>query len=369
MTAQGTKLPEKRQQVCDLILKQIAGGLKNGDRLPTENHLSRKLGVGKSTARRALCDLAEKGIIEQQQGRGSFVANADHPQVRAFSLQAIRMVGFLSPFAHYEDGFMRDITLGADQAFDPRRFLMVTKHVHIPHFSESEVLPGLVHKVGGLLWLSSMDAGSRRAIARLLARRFPLVLVDRYLPDVACSSVSTDNTEVGLVGTRHLIGLGHRRILHLTKDEDITSTNERAEGYILAMKRSGLSPWIIRVRDMEDRDKIFARLTAAPKDLPSAIFCLNDSLAVAICQHLLQQRIAVPRDISVVGVDDAPYAAEFKIPMTTVAQPRHMMGFKAAHMLEDLMNDTAEPGTRLLLQPSLIIRASSAAPSVFRANT
>jgi DNA-binding LacI/PurR family transcriptional regulator len=362
MTPRGNELPEKRQQVCDFVLKQIAGGLKDGDRIWPENKLSRSLGVSKSTVRRAICDLVDLGILRQQQGKGTFVRQAGHPNVQAFALHAIRMVGFLSPFAHYEDGFMREITLGADQALDPKRFLMVTKHVHIPHFTEADILPGLVEKVQGLLWLSTLNADSCRMIAKLHARRFPLVLVDRYLPEVPCCSVTTDNLEVGILGTRHLIELGHRRILHLTKVEAISSTREREEGYVLTMRQAGLSPHTARIGGSVTIQSILRDCFAGtPGTTPTAIFCLNDSLAITCCQFLAAKNLRVPEQVSVVGVDGSPTAETFEIPLTTVAQPRRQMGFKAARLLEGLMMDTVKTDTRLLLQPTLIVRQSSAA--------
>ncbi len=362
MTPRGIELPEKRQQVCDFVLKQIAGGLKDGDRIWPENKLSRSLGVSKSTVRRAICDLVGQGILRQQQGKGTYVSQAGHPHVQAFALHAIRMVGFLSPFAHYEDGFMREITLGADQALDPKRFLMVTKHVHIPQFSEADILPGLVEKVQGLLWLSTLNADACRTITKLHARRFPLVLVDRYLPEVPCCSVTTDNLEVGILGTRHLIELGHRRILHLTKDEAISSTREREEGYVLTMRQAGLAPHTARIGGSATIQSVLRDgFAGTPGTTPTAIFCLNDSLAITCCQFLAANNLRVPEQVSVVGVDGSPTAEAFEVPLTTVAQPRRQMGFKAARLLEGLMMDTVKTDTRLLLQPTLIVRLSSAA--------
>ncbi len=356
MTSPGIELPEKRRQVCDFVLKQIAAGLKDGDQIWPEHTLSRNLGVSKSTVRRAVCDLVEIGVLRQQQGKGTFVAQAGHPQVQAFALHAIRMVGFLSPFAHYEDGFMREITLGAEQALDPKRFIMVTKHVHLPLFTEADVLPGLVAKVQGLLWLSTLNPASRKLIARLHERRFPVVLVDRYLPEVPCSSVTTDNLEVGVLGTRHLIELGHRRIVHLTKPELISSTIERQEGYVLTMRQAGLTPQVV---DGDD-DALATALSGPPGERPTAAFCLNDSLAMSCCRVLRHLNLRVPDDVSVVGIDDSPAAAAYDPPLTTVAQPRRQMGFKAARLLERLMTDPAvATHTRLLLQPSLVVRRST----------
>jgi DNA-binding LacI/PurR family transcriptional regulator len=358
MTTRGMELSEKRRQVCDFVLKQIAAGLKDGDQIWPEHTLSRNLGVSKSTVRRAVCDLVALGVLRQQQGKGTFVAQADHPQVQALALHAIRMVGFLSPFAHYEDGFMREITLGADQALDPRRFIMVTKHVHLPLFSEADVLPGLVAKVQGLLWLSTLNPAARKLIIRLHERNFPVVLVDRYLPEVPCSSVTTDNLEVGILGTRHLIERGHRRIVHLTKPEHISSTIERQEGYTLTMRQAGLTPRVVVVDGLDE--SLAASFSGPPGERPTAAFCLNDSLAMSCCRVLRQLNLRIPEEVSVVGIDDSPAAAAYDPPLTTVAQPRRQMGFKAARLLERLMTDTATTHTRLLLQPSLVVRHSTA---------
>lgn len=361
MTARIAELPEKRQQVCDFVLKQIAAGLKNGDLLWPEHKLSRSLGVGKSTVRRAMRDLVEAGIVRQQQGKGSFVSDARHPRVKALALNAIRVVGFLSPYAHHEDGFMREITLGAEQAFDHKRFLLVTKHVHIPLYREADVLPGLVEKVQGLLWLSTMNDAACKMIAELHDRRFPLVLVDRFPPDVPCSCVASDNLEVGIMGTRHLLDLGHRRILHFTRDEDISATHEREEGYTLVMKQAGLAPRVVRLGDGGNVEEILGESLSAPRDQrPTAVFCLNDSIAIKCCNALKRLGVRIPQQMSVVGVDDDPEAAAYEVPLTTVAQARRQMGFKAARLLEGLMDGTVKSDTRLLLQSALVVRQSTA---------
>lgn len=363
MTHPINELTEKRRQVCDFLLHQIAGGMRNGDRIWPEHTLSRRLGVSKSTVRRAIRDLVDLGIVRQHQGKGSFVNNADHPRVQAFALHALQLVGFLSPFAHYDDGFMREITLGADQALDHRRFLLMAKHVHLPRVTEADILPGLVAKVQGLLWLSTLNAAARRMIADLHARRFPLVLVDRFPADLPCCCVASDNHEVGLTGTRHLLDLGHRRILHFTLEEDISATLERAEGYRLAMTEAGLSSRILKVsRSDPGHDALAAILGEPPDRRPTALFCLNDGLAIRGCRAAQRLGIAVPGELSVVGVDDDPEAALFDVPLTTVAQPRRQMGFKAARLLEGLMQGTVRTDTRLLLQPGLVVRESSVSP-------
>ena len=361
MSAGMAELPEKRQQVSDFVLKQIAAGLKTGDLLWPEHKLSRRLGVSKSTVRRAVRDLVEMGVVRQQQGKGSFVNDARHPRVSAFALDAIRMVGFLSPFAHFDDGFMREITLGAEQALDYQRFLLVAKHVHIPLYREADVLPGLVEKVQGLLWLPTMDAPARKMIDDLHRRHFPFVLVDRYPPDLPCCCVASDNVEVGAMGTRHLLDLGHRRILHLTRDEDISSTHEREEGYTLLIKQEGLTPRVVRIpHPVRVAETLAATLGPGQGHRPTALLCLNDSIAIQCCVALKGLGIRVPEEISVIGVDDDPEAATCEVPLTTVAQARRQMGFKAARLLEGLMDGTVKTDTRLLLQPTLVIRKSTA---------
>jgi LacI family transcriptional regulator len=273
------------------------------------------------------------------------------------------MIGFVSPYLH-DDRFMHDITLGVEEALDHQRFLLVHKHIHVPAFREEDVLPRVARQVQGLILLSTMSDGAHQAIRELVEHRFPLVLIDRFVPDVAASYVVTDNVEVGILATEHLIGLGHRRIAHLTHHHPLTSSMDRETGYRVAMQRHGLAPWVEHYDGYDQVEPVLDRWLA--EELPSAVFVVNDSLAMSCYRALRQRQVRVPAEVSLIGVDGNPDAALLEVPLTTVAQPKYQIGFKAAQMLQGLLRGQAAPATGIVLEPKLVVRASTAPPQAAR---
>lgn len=353
------RLVGKKEQVCDFVLGQIAAGLQTGEQLWTEHQLAGHLGVSKSTVRKAVEEMVAAGVIYQQQGRGTFVKDHRHPLVQARLGQSVRMIGFVSPYLH-DDRFMHDITLGVEEALDHQRFLLVNKHIHVPAFREEDVLPRIARQVHGLILLSSMVAGASQAIGELVAHHYPLVLIDRYLPSLATSYVVTDNVEVGLLATEHLIGLGHRRIAHLTHRHALTSSVDRETGYRVAMQRHGLTPWVEHYEGYDQIEPVLDRWLA--EELPTAVFVVNDSLAMN-CYHALRRRqVRIPQEVSLVGVDGNLDAEKLEVPLTTIAQPKYQIGFKAAQLLQGLLRGQTVGATGIVLEPRLVVRASTAPP-------
>jgi len=362
MIGQPIQLGSKREQVRSFLLGQIAAGLRAGERVMPESRLVTHLGVSKSTVRLALEELASAGVIVQEQGRGTYVKDDRHPLVREHLQRQVHMVGYVAPF-EFDDRFMLDISLGVDAALSPDRFLVMSKHLHVPTCREADVLPRLAERLQGLILLSTMTPEAVAVLSRLAERRFPLVLVDRYAPGLPISSVTTDNHEAGRLATEHLLQLGHRRITHLTLQEDLTSSREREEGYLAGMRLHGLAPDVVRLQRGESFHAELERLAdslAANDAAPRAVFAMCDALALDLLAALRQRRVAVPEQVSLVGVDDNADARLATPPLTTIAQPKRQMGFKAGRMLQELILGDRQPGLNLQLQPSLVVRQTTA---------
>ncbi|MEJ2385585.1 MAG: LacI family DNA-binding transcriptional regulator [Xanthomonadales bacterium] len=181
--------------------------------------------------------------------------------------------------------------------------------------------------------------------------------------DIPC--VSIDDRAAGADATRHLLDLGHREIAVITGDMASTSSRRRLEGFRAAMADAG--------RAVDDDRVVFADYsteggaTAARelllrKERPTAIFCFSDEIAIG-CMHALRELgFEIPRDMSVVGVDDIEFARYANPPLTTVAQPTEEIGACCARILFDIM-DGERPAKRIHILPhQLAVRESTAPP-------
>jgi LacI family transcriptional regulator len=222
-------------------------------------------------------------------------------------------------------------------------------------------------RVDGILFVA---AGiSTEQIRDLQARRMPVVVVDREIPDVAVDSVLTDNARGGKLATRYLMDLGHRCIGCIVGPSDVTPSAERVTGYRQALDESGIpvdDALIVKGDFQYEGGYQAARQLLTIDDPPTAIFACNDLMAVGAISAAAEMGRRIPADISVVGFDDVRLASFANPPLTTVAQPKYEMGVIAATMLLERMHEPEVPPRRRMLDASLLVRRSTAPLSVLK---
>ncbi|NLT54352.1 MAG: LacI family transcriptional regulator [Actinomycetales bacterium] len=203
---------------------------------------------------------------------------------------------------------------------------------------------------------------------QLSIRGIPLVVLDpNGVPGDDVSSVGATNWLGGLSATRHLLNLGHRRIAAITGPQWALCSRARLDGYRAALDMAGVpvDPALIREGDFQTIDGVThtVDLLNLP-DPPTAIFALNDGMAVGVYHGASLTGRRVPDDLSVVGFDDFPIDEWLVPPLTTVRQPLEEMGAAAARMaLELALTQGAPPNPkRLELPTELVVRASTAPP-------
>jgi LacI family transcriptional regulator, repressor for deo operon, udp, cdd, tsx, nupC, and nupG len=205
-------------------------------------------------------------------------------------------------------------------------------------------------------------------VTRLLSMGRPVVGVGGPLPDVP--SVSVDQTAVGELATAHLIGLGHRRIAHITggadPDRDFHLTESRRSGFHVQMERVGApvrEEWVIRSDfTLADSYHQAKRLLAGP-ERPTAVFAASDEMAAGTILAARDLGLRVPDALSVIGVDGHELGEPFGL--TTVQQFPERQGARAAQRLLQQLDGKGhhdEPVLHELLPTELVVRSSTTAP-------
>ncbi|MEO5807842.1 substrate-binding domain-containing protein [Devosia sp.] len=193
----------------------------------------------------------------------------------------------------------------------------------------------------------------------------PLVVACEEIPGDFFHTVKTDNAAAAAQATRHLIELGHTRIGHILGPIGNVLTGERLQGYTSAMHaaRLDIAPeWLLpgdfRMETGYDIATHFMEL----QNRPTAIFAANDESAIGFLSGLRQYGMECPRDISIVGFDDLPFAPHFLPPLTTIRQPREALGRLAAEALIDILEGTGLPRgpVHIVLNSEMILRGSTA---------
>ncbi|MFO1339217.1 MAG: substrate-binding domain-containing protein [Burkholderiaceae bacterium] len=192
-----------------------------------------------------------------------------------------------------------------------------------------------------------------------LAAQVPTVVTGRKLAAPRLVDLNFDNVEGARLATQHLIGLGHRRIVHITGDMAHADAVDREQGYRQALQQAGLAvdPALIVPGNFLEASGLAAldHLFDTRQDF-SAIFAANDQMAAGVSLGLYRRHLRVPDDVSLVGFDDLAASTYSVPPLTTVRQPVFELGrLSAAAMLGLLRGETPQvalPPPRLVLRES-----------------
>ena len=230
-------------------------------------------------------------------------------------------------------------------------------------------------RVDGILVVPVASEENAGFFSKLARRGVSLVFVDRYLVGSPVDSVGTDNIQGGFLAVDHLVELGHRRIAFVPgPEEHCITVQDRLVGARRAMTARGVPGELQVMRPpravarpedygYEAMRHFLSRGGAPPDARPTAVFAVNDSVAMGVIAALREQGVAVPQEISVIGFDDLWTARYFQPPLTTVRQDAAGMGQAAIRMLLEMMDGQRPAGRRLLLEPVLVLRASTAPPA------
>ena len=205
-------------------------------------------------------------------------------------------------------------------------------------------------------------------VARLHALNKPLVGVGGPLTGVP--TLTVDDLAVARLATEHLISLGHTRIAHIGGDKaldlDFNLPTNRRFGYEAALKAAAIEARqdYFRPADftMAGAYQAAKQLLGRPHGRPTAIFAASDEMAIGSILAARDLGFVVPRDVSVIGVDDHEQAAFFGL--STVAQFPQQQGEKAVELLMDELRPHPAPriGLNINMPFELIVRASTARP-------
>jgi len=203
-----------------------------------------------------------------------------------------------------------------------------------------------------------------RIYRELHASKTPVVLLGS--PAAFCSqfvSVQTEELAASFTATQHLLQLGHKRIAYLTGPLPATWAQERYEGYRRAHREAGLEVNDSHVfhagSTIEDGAKAALQFANEKCDA-TAIQAVSDLVAIGCAETLMQQGLRIPQDLSLVGFGNILVAEHFRVPLTTIRQPKFRLGNAAVDLMLQLLRGEAVENQRL--PGGLVMRESTAPP-------
>jgi GntR family transcriptional regulator, arabinose operon transcriptional repressor len=371
-------IPLHEQILNQLRQLILSGRWQPGYRIPSETEFQRQLNISRSTIRQALGNAEIEGLIERVAGRGTFVAS---PRSRSNSKHPLAFVVF-----DFDRPNMRDLLNGAESAARAGGYRVIFCNSHSDSQEEIRLLQQLQEDgVAGIMIWPSIDEGNPEHLASLSWQGFPPVtMIDRTFPGVNWDYVASNNYSGGYTATQHLIELGHQRIAFLSCPIlDLLPVAERFRGYQTAMQNAGLpalDPLLIGEVNREilshhaseayhnTNNSLVAEVVRYLKDEAqkvTAIFAMNDNIALLALKAASIAKLRVPEDVSIVGYDDIDIATYLSTPLTSVSQDNFSIGKRAAELLIERIEGlyTGSPRS-VLLETSLRARASTSVLSL-----
>jgi len=331
--------------------------------------VARAASVHPSTVSRVLNGRAELSLLPETRQRVLATARrlGYRPSALARSLRLRRTftLGMLIP--DITNPFFPPIIKGAEDTAHARGYNVILCNTEDSSEREATYLRVLRERqVDGLLIASSFTADT--VIADLRKERFPFVLVNRGSSRGADDlGVLADNRAGMSSAIDHLVELGHRRIGIVAGPQTTTTGHER-----LAFAKSALRARRVRLDESlvavsegfsEETGYRAARRVFRAGAPPTAVVCANDLIALGVLRAAHEVGLSVPAELSIVGFNDIPLAGRFDPPLTTVRVPQQEMGARAATLLIAELEGEPIEARRVLVDATLVVRASTAAPA------
>jgi LacI family transcriptional regulator len=215
-------------------------------------------------------------------------------------------------------------------------------------------------------FLIAPSTGGVKRVGQMIKDGVPLVLLNRSIPRVGGFAVTPDDRRGAMAAVEHLVSLGHRAIAHVGGPQSMSPGQERYRGFLEALKEHGIAESdgltvfadsFIGGAGIEPTRELLER------DIPfTAVFAGNDLLALDVIDVLKEADRDCPKDVSVIGFNDMPFADRFSPPLTTIRFSHYEMGHSAAELLLGQMNDDSAKPRTVVLATELIERQSTAKP-------
>ncbi|MBW9094356.1 LacI family DNA-binding transcriptional regulator [Microbacterium jejuense] len=314
------------------------------------NVLNRPEKVSPATVERVTQAIEELGFVRNDAAR----------QLRAGRSRSIALIVLDSG-----NPFFAEVARGAeDRAAESGMSVLLGNSDERPDREEAYLELFREQRVNGVL-VTPVD-GDLAGLVRLQTAGVPVILVDHEDSASRLASVSVDDVEGGYLAVAHLLSTGRRRIAFIGGPRSIRQVADRLEGAQRAVAEvEGATLEVIEMAALsvlQGREAGEQLRVREPGERPDAVFAANDLLAVGALQAFtLMSDVQVPRDIALIGYDDIDFASATVVPLSSIRQPAHLIGYTAVDLLlKELEEPDGQHERTVRFQPELVVRESTA---------
>jgi DNA-binding LacI/PurR family transcriptional regulator len=278
---------------------------------------------------------------------------------RSLVQRRTKVVGVVLSDLH--NPFFADVADGIEEAAFQRGYrAMLSSGFLEPKRERAAIETMLELRVDGLIMLGSMMKVSK---IEKVAASLPVTVLGRHTRSKAVDSVGVDDSAGAQAAVDHLVGLGHKKIVHIHAGTAAGAPRRRS-GYENAMKRHGLEDHI-RVVKGDFTESGGARAMSGileSGDTPTAVFAPNDFAALGAMEAIDRAGLDIPEAISLVGYDDLALSRLPRIGLTTIGQPRADLGRQAVLLVLERLDDARESARHVVVPPKLVVRSTTGPP-------
>ncbi|MFQ5611240.1 MAG: LacI family DNA-binding transcriptional regulator [Anaerolineae bacterium] len=332
---------------------------------PTLKDIAQKVGRSVTTVSRALADYDDvspetKALVQQVAVELGYIPNINAQRLRK---QRADTLGLILPTfgPRFTDPYFSEFLAGVgNQAAKQGYDLLVSTRAPGDEELEAYRRKTWGRRVDGFLVVRTRCNDPR--IAFLVENQVPFVAFGRTAQPGDFPYVDEDGVLGMQLVTEHLIERGHRHIVCLAPPAGLMFTTYRLQGFHQTMQAHGLAvdESLIVYGDLTQRSGYnLAQAILDREKPPTAIAACNDLMALGAMSAAQNQGLTVGRDIAITGFDDVPPAEHSHPPLTTVHQPIYKIGGMVCEMLIKLLRGEALAERQVILEPSLVVRASS----------
>lgn len=327
----------------------------------TIEDVARYLDISVSTVSKALNDYPDVSPETRKRVLEAAAQLGYHPSAAARSLRKHRTerIGVVNPTMSYNYDYFMELLRGVTVAAELADYnLVLYTNIH----NQPQRLQRIcrAREVDGVILMGADDMTG--AIEAFMVEDLPLVVLGRCeeRPDVPF--IAPDSAAGGLLATRHLIELGHRRIGFITSSLDVRTCNDRLAGYRQALEEANIpfDPALVAEAPFVPGGGCLAMealLRLPPR--PTAIVAISNSVAQEAMRTLADHGLRVPQDMAIVGFDDTWLSVISTPPLTSVRQPLFEMGMQSVEMLLSRIAQRNQPVQRVVCPVTLVAREST----------
>lgn len=218
-------------------------------------------------------------------------------------------------------------------------------------------------RIDGVIVSSASSKESINFVKCVATYSCPLVLLDSPINECKAPVVCINNEQAAFDATNYLLNAGHIKIGHISGKTDSYTGFQRWMGYLRAMTAAGAEAYATThtVSGNFNREGAYnaTKKILSFADPPTALFVANDIMAAGVYDALSEAALIIPKDISVIGLDDTLNSKHFKPKLTTIKQPVYEMGYKGVEVALRLLDGSTPAVEGSILLPTKIAERES----------